>query len=287
MELIAESQPFDSAVIHATPDTGSSIREAIDGYALALLRLVVESYGQTAIERAWREFNLDSDAPFTADDIHCELFFSWLFHCWTPKPESDNKMADSHLYGIPPTRTYLVRHSLGLSPFLRRYLEACLKTPLGFYETKKCCPTIGFRAQDVSTGVEIKVVEPLASSSLKEGDIIFARIPFVDGIYLTDAIAPIAFPSAFLTQFSLICADPGSDNGSDRALRKWYFDLLDTYLCARLPEIRSGHGEIIERRAAYFSLGTRPCEPLPATGQGAVSRDSLCSQRVLMGTLHK
>lgn len=267
----------------------ASIREAIDGYALALLRLIAKAYGQTAIEQAWREFNLDSDIPFSADDPHCELFFSWLFHCWIPKPQSDDNIAAPRLYGIPPTRTYLVRHSYQLNPFLQRYLECCLKTPFGFYEIRACHPTIGFRAQDVSTGVEIEVLERLASSSLRKGDIIFARLPFVDGIHLVDAISPIGFPSSFLTHLSRRRADAESANSSDPALRKLYFDLLETYLGARLPEIRSSHREIIERRAAYFSVDTSvsPHEPPSDTGQDTASRYAPRWQSVLTGTLHK
>src|SRR5262249_40302962 len=79
---------------------------------------------------------------------------------------------------------------------------------------------------------------------------IFARIPFVDGVYLTEAIAPCAFPA----QFRKHCTQNLEQDclgGSDRARRRLYFNLLEAYLCERLPEIRGSQGGIVERRTSY------------------------------------
>ena len=105
------SHSIDEAVAHTTPEVESLIRQAIHGYAFALLPLIAESYGPDSIQEAWREFMFDDDALFNGNDAHTELFFSWFFHCWAPAPEKGNRIADPGVYGIPPTRTYLARHS--------------------------------------------------------------------------------------------------------------------------------------------------------------------------------
>ena len=219
----------DGAVAPTTPDIESLIRGAIHGYAFALLPLIPESYGATSIQEAWREFMCDDDALFRGDDIHSELFFSWFFHRWAPTPEKGNKVVDSSVYGVPPTQTYLARHSSQLNPLLQRYLEACLKTPFGFYEVTECRPNIGFQAQNVLTGVTIDAIENLASTSLEDGNIILARIPFIHGMHIVDAISPISFPSSLRMHFSEVHIDPDSRECSDLVLLDSYFDLLQGF----------------------------------------------------------
>jgi len=232
------------------------MRGAIDGYAIDLLRFVAGSYGAACIESAWQEFVFDKGSRFDADDPHHELFFSWLFHCWVPRPQRDGRIDDPALYGRSPTGAYLRRDSRHLNPLLQRYLAACLEAPLGFYEIIECRPTLGYRARNVSTGRQIEVSEGLASTTLNVGDIIFARIAFVDGVYLTDSIAPLAFPAEFRKHFTQ-GLEPGCLGGSERELRRLYFDLLEAYLCERLPEVRSGHRGVVERRTLCERRPTR------------------------------
>lgn len=218
---------ISEVVIQTTAEIEPLVRAAVHGYAFALLPVVLETYGPDSIQEAWREFMFDDDALFDGDDAHAELFFSWFFHCWAPTPEKGNKVVDPDVYGTPPTQTYLARHASELDPLLQRYLEACLKTPLGFYEVAGRRPSVGFRAQNVLTGVTIDVIENLASTSLEDGNIVLARIPFIHGMYMVDAISPISFPSSFRMRFSQLHVDPDSRECSDLALLDSYFDLLN------------------------------------------------------------
>jgi hypothetical protein len=111
------------------------IRGAVDGYAVELVRLIGKSYSSDTVQRAWAEFTIGAGEVFDGEDPHAELFFSCLFHRWSPTREKGNSVDDSsHLYGVPPTRAYLDRSSHQLDPLLRRYLETCLATSPGFYE---------------------------------------------------------------------------------------------------------------------------------------------------------
>ena len=208
------------------------IRGAIDGYASHIVPLLGESYGRDSLQQAWREFTLGGHTQFIENDPHSELFFSWLFHCWSPEPGKGAKVADRTLYGVSPTRAYLARNASRLNPILRRYLQACLDTPFGFYEITECRPNIAFQARNVLTGAEFEVSESLASLSLKNGDIVFAHILSLDGISLMEATSPFSFPSAFLTHVTRRQRDREFRDRPDVSLRRLYFDLLGSYLFA-------------------------------------------------------
>src|SRR5262249_51070735 len=152
------------------------IRGAVDGYAAGIVRLIGESYGVETLQQAWREFTLGEGQGFTCGDPHAELFFSWLFHRWSPTREKGSRGDDSSLCGGPPTRAYLDRNPSHLDPLLRRYLETCLVTSPRFYEISGCKPYSGFNARDVVTGTWSDVSEALASTSLTDGDIMFAHL---------------------------------------------------------------------------------------------------------------
>jgi hypothetical protein len=73
------------------------------------------------------------------------------------------------------------------------------------------------------------VDEGLASISLAGGDVIFAHLPCVDGVVLVDSVAPFSFPSLYAAKVRRC----GARKVTDRALRKLYFTLLQSYLTSR------------------------------------------------------
>ena len=170
------------------------IRGAVDGYAIGIVRLIGESYSAETVQQAWVEFTAGAGNVFNGDDPHTELFFSWLFHKWSPSREKGNTLDDCSLYGVPPTRAYLNRSAARMNPLLRRYLETCLATSPSFYEVFNCKPYVGFQARDVVTGCEWEVTEHLASTSLCDGEIMFAHLVPIEGTTLLDAISPHSFP---------------------------------------------------------------------------------------------
>ena len=173
---------------------GHRLHTAINGYASGIVRLIGESYGRHTIQAAWREFNIGGCVqPFYGYDVNAELFYSWLFHKWTPAREQGHEVSDEAVYGVPPTRAYLDRRS-SLNPLLRTYLETCLRTSTRFYEVLDCAAGLGFRASDVLSGTTFTVTDALASASLKMGDILYAHLIPMGEITLMDAISPRSFP---------------------------------------------------------------------------------------------
>ena len=230
------------------------IRRAVDGYASAIVRVIGESYGKDSVQRAWHEFTIWGGGSFFGDDPNAELFFSWLFHRWSPMLEEGHKIDDGSCYGVPPTRAYLARNASGLNPVQRRYLEACLETRFSFYEILDCKPHIGFKARDVLTGREVEVSEGMASTTLKNGDIVFAHIVPIDGTAMMEAVSPFSFPPTLKARLIGLRRRREWDTGADLPLRRLYFRLLEAYCRPVPPEVCNTDGEVIEGRTLYFDI---------------------------------
>ncbi len=228
------------------PEAWHRIRRAVEGYATAIVRIIGESYGKDSVQNAWREFTIGSGDQFLGDDPNAELFFSWLFHRWSPDSQGTHKVDDDNCYGIPPTRAYLARNASDLDPLQRRYLEACLEARFSFYEILDCQPHIGFKARDVLAGSEVEVSEGLASTSLQNGDIVFAYIVPIDSTAMMEAISPFSFPATLKTELSALTRHRKWNERADLRLRRLYFRLLGSYHRHPLPEVRNTDGEVIE-----------------------------------------
>lgn len=220
------SRPCARGVRNHPVQWGHRLHGAIDGYASGIVRLIGESYGQHTVQLAWQEFNIDqSRKPFCGYDVNAELFYSWLFHRWTPLRSQGHTLRDQALYGVPPTRAYLDRRSTSLKPLLRMYLEACLTTSPRFYEVLDCEAGMSFRAGDIFTDEVCNVSEALASTSLKKGDILYAHLIPVGQITLMDAISPQSFPPHSKPRLLRLCQEHPAKEKDGPALRRLYFTL--------------------------------------------------------------
>ena len=168
-------------------------------------------------------------------------------------------------------------HSCGLNPLQRRYLEACLEARFSFYEILECKPHIGFKARDVLAGREIEVSEGLASTTLKNGDIVFAHIVPIDGTAMMEAISPFSFPPSLKTQLTELRQRREWDKRADLALRRLYFRLLELYCRPALPQVCNTDGEMIEARTLYFDIESaqRAFDALAPLALGTTRRELL------------
>jgi hypothetical protein len=225
LKLCGRHPPVHSAR-HYPVQWGHRLHGAIDGYASGIVRLIGESYGRHTVQRAWKEFNINQTGqPFSGYDANAELFYSWLFHKWTPAREQGHEVQDEALYGVPPTRAYLDRHSDSLNPLLRTYLEACLVTSARFYEVLDCEVGLSFRARDVFTDASCTVSEALASTSLQPGDILYAHLIPLGQITLMEAISPLSFPPQSKRRLFRLCEERSACGSDGPELRRFYFTL--------------------------------------------------------------
>jgi hypothetical protein len=204
---------------------GHRLYGAIEGYAEGIVRLIGESYGRHTVQNAWKEFNLGRCQPFHGDESNAELFYSWLFHHWTPARERGQPLRDQTLYGIAPTRAYLDRCSSYLNPRLRLYLQACLLSLPGFYEVLECDVGTGFQARAVLTGSVRNVSDAVASTSIKLGDILYAHLISIGQITLMDAISPRSFPPHTKGNVLRLCQERQAREEDGPGLRRVYLTL--------------------------------------------------------------
>jgi hypothetical protein len=268
-----------STVADLEDQTWRRVRAAIDGYAGDMLHFIAKSYGVDAIQQAWFEFTLGRSEEFVQGDPNAELFFSWLFHVWSPETPKGNTISDETLYGVPPSRAYLDRNPGHLHPLLQRYLEACLVGPYGFQEIRDCEPGLGFTARDVLTGSELEVRERSASATLARGDIVFGQIVAVSGIAMVEALAPYSFPPGYKTHLIQIRGRPELKHPSDRALRTLYFSLAEAYLHPAPPRLHNTDGDPLEPRTLYFEIDSpqRAFDALAPLALGS-SREELLAE---------
>jgi hypothetical protein len=229
-------------------------REAINGYAVTMLRFIEESYGKDAVQQAWLEFTMGASDEFVPGAPNTELFFSWLFHRWKPGSHKGNQITDLSLNDIVPTRAYLDHRGAGLSSLLGRYLETCLTTPFAFHEILSCQPGVGFTTKDVFSGKLLNVRERSASSTLRDGEIIFGLVVPVQSIALVEALAPFSFPPIFKTHLIHVRQRNELQEHPDMALRSLYFALAEAYLNPKLPELHNTDGDRLEPRTLYFDI---------------------------------
>lgn len=265
-----------ASVVDLADQIWRQTREAIDGYPVAMLRFIEESYGKDAVQQAWLEFTMGASEQFVPGVPNTELFFSWLFHRWKPGSHKGNQIVDLSLNDVVPTRAYLDRRGARLSPLLGRYLETCLATPFGFHEILNCQPGIGFTTKDVFSGRLLNVRERSASSTLKDGEIIFGLVVPVQSIALVEALTPFSFPPIFKTHLIHVRQRSELQDHPDMALRSLYFALAEAYLNPEPPELHNTDGDRLEPRTLYFDIDSPQTafDALAPLAMGA-SRDEL------------
>jgi len=244
----------EASVVDLAEQTWRRIRAAIEGYAADMLRFIGVCYGKDAVHQAWLEFTIGSGEEFVQGHPNTELFFTWFFHHWTPARTKGNKIADAALYGIAPTRAFLARKGRHINPLLHRYLKACLESSLAFHEILHCEAGVGFTTRDVFTASEFRVRERAASSTLKNGDIIFGQVVPIQGIAMLEASSPFSFPPIFKTNLIQLRHRKELRQEPDMALRSVYFALAESYLNPAPPDIRNTDGDVLEPRTLYFDI---------------------------------
>lgn len=239
------------------------VRRAIDPLSGELLREAARRFGETGLQEAWEEFNLweFEEEPFDADSPYVQLFFSWFLHDWLPDPE-DTELPEA-VHGQTVAQAYLARAGHRLDPIARSYVEACCATPFSFHEVIDCRPGHGLRLRDVLLGVEHDVIERAGSKTLRAGDLLFAKVVPIEGMYLIEGMGPVAVPPAdkpgiielrkkIGSQGDLFAAELLRD--WDLELRELYLALADRQLDPQLPELRNTDGDPLQMHTLIFDL---------------------------------
>jgi hypothetical protein len=245
------------------------IRRAVDdyGFAVRMLRFLEDVYGPLALAEAWDEFMCWLGDDDDEIEVHFEpqspfipVFMPWFFHCWTPDAP-DSAIKDTSLHDRVPTAVFLERQR-GMEPVVRRYLEACVGTPFGFYEILSCERGRGFSAREIFTGEECEVLERSASETLRVHDIMYGQLVRVDDIVMVESCSPIVFPPGRKLEI-LDTRDEIWSAGTPRGeilrdyeleLRELYLDIAERILDPPMPQLQNTDGERLVPHRVVFEI---------------------------------
>jgi len=247
--------------------TWRRVRRAAEGFPATMTRFVEDMYGFDAVDEAWEEFTLWEDAEYDTESPHLPVFLPWFFHHWMPDPLEDTTVLDESLHNRPPTAVFLERRSARLDPLHRRFLQACLDTPLSFYELKHCDPGRGFLAHDIFTGEEHDVLERSASRFLQTGDILYGQLVAIDGVVMMEACAPCPIPpirkidvlelrSRLMPGENRLAREPAREllRAWDVELRELYIELAEEVLYPPPVEVHNTDGEFVVPLRVTFDI---------------------------------
>ncbi len=137
-----------------------------------------QQYGGWIIEQAWNEYHFEKSVPIRFDTPETDSFTWWLLYNW--KPDGETYLA----------KMFLDKKGAQVDDRQRRLIESTINTPYSFFQVTGVIPGEELTMKDILRKQEYKVQERSASTILKPGYIIFARVVEMDGIQFMMGSAP-------------------------------------------------------------------------------------------------
>jgi hypothetical protein len=241
------------------------LRGRLERFPQEMLKFMLRTYGEAALDEAWDEFTLWNEdyGAFDPESPYNAVFIPWMQHCWAPDPE-DTAISDASLHDITPTQAYLTRMARRLDPLLRSYLEGCLDAPLGFHEVLHCDPGRSMQLRDVFTGATHLVLEGAASQALAVGDLLYAQVVEVEGICVLEGCSSVIIPpqrkieliqlrSEVQQSFASTGLAIGEQDRQDM-VRACYLRLADEALNPLPPLLQNTDGDLLIPQKLQFDI---------------------------------
>ncbi|MHB1325844.1 MAG: IS1096 element passenger TnpR family protein [Thermoleophilia bacterium] len=247
-----------------------------------LLKHAADRYGPDSVYEAWDEFSLWQDIPIEPES-EPELetaFLPWFVFNW--QPDNAEKEKAEHYPEIQVARHYLVENEEEVEPFTRRFIEGACATQYSFFMVmdRESGKTLTLR--DLLLKQETTVIERRASTSLRQGDILFSRIVTLDDTSIMLGCAPLTIPVSYADVFidfreNIVNNFPqmGDDipYQYDLELRKFYFDIKEQLYNPSPPRINNTDGEEMQPTTLYYSLACTPREAFDALKTLSLAED--------------
>ncbi|MFQ5644643.1 MAG: YecA family protein [Thiogranum sp.] len=238
-----------------------------------LLKHADRYYGPEAVAEAWDEFSLWSDVPMDPDS-EPELdtaFLPWFVFNWIP----DNAEVDeaNHYPEMQVAMHYLEQQGSRLDSFRRRFIEEICSQPYSFFVVTDVVPGQQMTLRDLLLGREVTVQERQASTTLRNGLIIYTRIITLDDNSIMVGCAPTVIPAKYLNGFIDIREDmakrpPGLDadllHEYDIELREMYYGIREEIFHPVLPQLHNTDDDPLEPTKLCYTLKCTPHEALDA-----------------------
>jgi hypothetical protein len=262
----------DKEVHKSIPDAWShdpewgNIRSTEGKLIDAILGFGIKEYGDDFLHDAMDEFGVWGE--HSVDEQHLEtILIPWVAFNWIPETAE-----------IGPGGLEIVEQPLGLHFFdenarqlddyqQRFILAACLQ-PFSFFVVTGVVPGKSLGLRDIFLERTFTVKEAKASTTLRRGDIIFARVVPLDGQAIVVGMAPTAIPPRehsrlldFRDEIKKEMRDAGFKLDLE-SLREWDLEMRDIYLGAAeylanppRPQLQNTDGDPISFVKLHFELG--------------------------------
>jgi hypothetical protein len=143
-------------------------------------------YGDDVLEIAWKDYRFSDDIPFDMSGPDTDSFLRWFTFNW--KPEGQETLA-----GL-----FLSDRASKVEGNLRRFIEATLDAPYSYFQTLDVTPGAGLTLRDILRKRQFHVREKSASTILQRGQILFARVVELDGVFFLMGNGSRVIPPMFL-----------------------------------------------------------------------------------------
>ncbi len=239
------------ATVLLTPDFAYDRIRRFDGESgEMLMRYAKKHHGEAAIEGAWQQFHFFDESLFTGSPADNDSFLRWFAFNW--KPDEKKTLAE----------LFITAEGSRLDAGLRSFLEATLHSPYSFVQTIAVDPGTSIEFRDVLRRREFHVTERTASTMVRPGDILLARVVELDGVFFLMGSGAFVIPPlhldpildlrASLEELESTGGQPVSTKTlleQEELLREEYFEIEDE-IRNRKMDIRNTDGD----RLAFYTL---------------------------------
>ncbi|MFH1653234.1 MAG: SEC-C metal-binding domain-containing protein [Pseudomonadota bacterium] len=206
-------------------------------------------YGENCIIDAWEEFALDSDIAIEKQHELEGVFIPWFVFNWLPF--DDNEENDGYS-DFPIAINYMTEKSYNFDKYQREFIQTSCREPFTFYAITDVKPGESITFRDLFLKRDITVLEKSASSIVKIGYILFARIITINDVSIMLGCASFPIPPRFhldlldlKKDLQKSCGELNSELLCDieSELRETYFNYIDSAFNPKLPELRNTDGD--------------------------------------------
>ncbi len=222
----------------------------------SILRYGKQQFGESIIEKAWNEYHFEKSVSIQFNTPEMDTFIWWLLYNYKPDGES------------PLAKMFLDKKGAQGDDRQRRLIESTINTPYSFMQVTGVIPAEELTMKDILRLREYKVQERSASTILKPGYIIFARVVEMDGIQFMMGSAPRVIDSGMFAGLlemrkTLEKEVRGVDGRIpaealleyEEELRRTYFDIVED-MDNQTLEIRNTDGDPILYHTLKYEIAS-------------------------------
>lgn len=164
-----------------------------------LMNFLKHNYPSYVSEEAWAEFTVWQGLPWnskTQSELDT-MFIPWLLFNWVP----NNADLPGHEYlpEMPIALYYLERKGNLLDKVLQRFIQEACNQFFSFFLVTDVQPGYGITVRDIFLDREVALVDRRGSTSIKSGQILFARIMKLDEHWVQFGMSTKAFSNIHYT----------------------------------------------------------------------------------------